>query len=218
MSLLAWPAAVVAVVALGVGFDRWFGARDRLGSAEARASPVLAEADGFNRADQEGLTRPDNPDFWQTDGVWNVVGGQAKPTGPAVALTRVLGGPGAFEVQVRDATPGTAVVFRWEDANNHWRLRPLEDGPWVIERMENGRSVGVTRTADLLGFEDVRLLVEFNGDEVLVRSQGRLQCTVVDATFVDADQLGFSSDGVGTPTFDNAIFWFPPPSSSTGDP
>jgi hypothetical protein len=41
---------------------------------------------------------------------------------------------------------------------------------------------------------------------------------VVDATFVDADQLGFSSDGVGTPTFDNAIFWFPPPSSSTGDP
>lgn len=208
--MLAWAVAVVAVVALGVGFDRWFGARDRLGSAEARASPILAEADAFNRADQQGLTRPDNPDFWQTAGEWNVVGGRATPTGPASALTRVLGGPGAFEMQVRDATPGTAVVFRWVDSGNHWRLRPLEDGPWVIERVENGRAVGVTRTADLLGFEDVRLLVEFNGDEVLVRSQGRLQCTLVDATFADADQLGFTSDGAGSPSFDNAIFWFPP--------
>lgn len=210
---------------LGFALDQRYGHRDRIIEAEADVSPPIAQVDGFNRPDADELA-PQALNIWlQPNGdAFGIRGGAAAltgalPQGGAFAVSSLppqedasLYPIGAFGLTIRSANTDSGVVLRFRDPQHYWLLSPHPTlGTWVISKIDGETRTEVMTTRFQLGMKDVTVWIEFRGDAIIVRSHGKLQAVVTDATYADAASVGFVAAGPSASSvrFDNAVLAFP---------
>jgi uncharacterized repeat protein (TIGR01451 family) len=113
------------------------------------ARPGEAVADGFNRPNASTLGTTPQGRPWQTwTGSMGIVANQAGTTTTAPGWSSAVIDPGFTfgTVQVRltaGASQGFQLIFRGRDAGNHYRLTTDADGHYRVEKLLEGRIIGL---------------------------------------------------------------------------
>ncbi len=206
---------LLAVGLLGAGALIWFGwyastkAEDEQNSAVAAATPVSVERifDDFDRPN--GPLETDQ----EASPVWSVLGtellitdGNLESTGgdeTSIAVTD----PGWSDVSVGlvvgNVTPGSGLLFRFVDFNNHWSVVAApEFATWNLVLTVNGEAVQSWPTG-LTGTDSgTRLAVQAQGPEIQVFVNGLPVVRTVDPTFQPATVAGVLATPGAVASFD----------------